>query len=209
MSVSPAFVDRVVAEVVRRLAATDAAAASGGTTDLTGERVLTGELIEARCKPGSTIALHPQAIATPTARDAIGRLGLQIVPAGSGSPSALPAAISLRVQTGGAPDRLAERLGHPSELVSQREAVERGRSIIARGEAAAVVALTTQPHQLAVKLNRQSGVWAAAVSDPDGVAELIDCPRWNIACVRVDAATAPRLLDPLSRFVRTRTGGSA
>ena len=219
MSFSPAFVDAIVAEVTRRLAGADgevavrpdSAAALGSTAnhivDLTAEAVLTGSLITDRCGAGQQIRIRARAVQTPTARDAIRTLNLSVIET-SQEPGTVTTqrSVLLCVQSGAAVDRLAERLGWCAELVSQREAVERGRSVICRGESPSAVVLTSQPHEVAARLNRQSKVWAAAATSAEQWDTLTQCPRWNVLCTEVSASLGYRLPELLTRFATTRAG---
>ena len=184
MTITPALVDRIVAEVSRRLAAE-----SSGAVDLRSERVLTGDLIEARCRPGQAIQTSEHVVWTPTARDAARRLSLSIGSTSIGSggnvsshPKPMRAQLQL-VQTGPMVDAVARTLGWASTVTDTDAAIAATQSAICRSESDFVVVTTTDPHRVAARLNRQQNVWAAAVPAGCDLGTLGD--GWNVLCLHV------------------------
>lgn len=170
---------------------------AGTVVDLRSERVLTGERLD-HIAPGSRLRVAPGIVQTPTARDAIRQRKLTLVTTAPDVSSPVTQPLVLRVQSDAAATSLAKRLGWPSELTETDAAIARGRSAICRGESPLVVILTEQPHTVAARLNRQSGVWAFA-GDLEAAAAESAC--FNIICTRVDGAAAfrlPRLLQSLA-----------
>ena len=201
MTITPALVDRIVAEVSRRLAAE-----ASGAVDLRSERVLTGELIEARCRPGQTIQTSEQVVWTPTARDAARKMNLATGSTGSLATSPKPTRAQLQlVQTGPMVDAVARILGWPSTVTDTDDAIAATRSAICRGESDFVVVTTTDPHRVAARLNRQRNVWAAAVPpgcDLDTLGE-----GWNVLCLQVAGYAAIPTARRIAAMAAT-TGGT-
>lgn len=205
MTFPPALVDRIVAEVSRRLAEGD----GGGTSpspaaDLRGHRVLTGELLEMKCEPGARVAIDAAAILTPTARDAVRQRGLTLE---ASSPETVAKAIGYvhQVESSPATSALVRQLGWPSRLTDTESAIEQTRSAICRGEHGFVAILTDDPHRTAARLNRQKTVWAF-VPSPDAQAAAGD--GWNVACLSASSGSGVAIARLLQRLASRAKGAS-
>ena len=80
-------------------------------------------------------------------------------------------------------------------------AIERGRSIICRGEATGAVVLTASPHRIASRLNRQSNVWAVAAAGPN-LEDVLAERTWNVLCLPATRQSSFALLASSRLFAR-------
>ena len=211
MTLDPTTVDRIVAEVTRRLRASgppNAAAvrehsAGSSAVDLTGEAVVTGPLLADRCRPGTTVRLAAGTIVTPTAHDTIRSLQLETDVAAKATATPCEATgLVLNAEAHRNATALANRLGWPHEIVDVDDAIAKARSAICRGSATLAVLLVPRPAHAAARLNRQSNVWAVAARTLEDVRELQAGDAWNCVCLTTSRLPAALLAHDLQRLAR-------
>ena len=208
MSVSPLLVDRIVAEVVRRLASGPGPSTTdAGYIDLASHRVITGDVLAEHAAKKQTIRLAAGAVITPTGRDAIRERQLIVERVNRDQQVRAASGLILQVSTDAASNRLTAQLAWPHSLTETEPAIEQARSAICRGQASLIVLLHDQPERIAAWLNRQSSVWAIAARSVDTL-EAAKSDGWNVVCVHAASAMNYRLPSLLQTMAVTAAEGS-
>ncbi|MGE0608911.1 MAG: hypothetical protein AB7O62_17580 [Pirellulales bacterium] len=222
MNVTAAEVDRIVREVLNRLAPANAAAPAGQngmTAKAAGSLVLSSRVVstadlEGRLEGIQTVLLVPRAVVTPAARDLLRQRGVTLSsavhPAVHKNSKTLPAAVVLGLaETAYEPAALVRSLTQDQVSVERlaktglATVVEESADHVARGGKLALL-LTGQPLAAAALANRHSGVRAACAADVPTVTRAIR--EIGVSFLAVDPA-APSFF-ALRQIIREFVRGS-
>ena len=196
MTLNPATVDRIVADVMASLRGGPPTRPSASPVvtpkpafdlDLRHAGVVTGEMLDA-ARDGAAVAVAKRVVLTPSAREAVRRRSIVLrKDAAADAPKSASKAALLVVTSTPATRRLAEQLGWAADFPGcEGEAIAAARSRVCRGESDFVAVVAPGPHRTAQRLNRTRGVLAAAVTPETPAADVIGEGQWNVACLSAD-----------------------
>lgn len=188
MHADAALIDQIVARVLRELGTAGGRAPSPPASPIPAKApveprlvaieaaVVTQELLEKTIGTETRVRILPRAILTPSARDFVRHRGLTVIRQAQ-AVAAKPVAAWHVLITKAVPqiqqtlDAL-QTAGIPYErhlLGQTAEAATQATSLLCRGEAAGVIALTDEPELLACLTNRNERVRAAVLRDVGGL----------------------------------------
>lgn len=161
------------------------------------DAVITAETLKKKAEPGGIVHISPKAILTPSARDYLRELKVQVVQGtrntvsqqksskhqGVVVASHLPSVVQTFL------DELKKQ--HSSSWKVEIESgtspvIERARSIICRGESSQVLIFVKQPHRVACSVNRNSQCRAAVVHRGGDVQTVRNEMGANILCIDLE-----------------------
>lgn len=207
------IVERVVAEVMRRLmsatsarpdvstltteASTDFIRESPGQPEsrssvlLLEEKVLTADILEEKARGYATIQTGPRAVITPAARDWLRKQNVHVLRGNSPTERiAVPVPKLALIQAGTlALERLLDAASGSSSAWNQRrtvtvqDAAEQARLAIAERKSGLVLLLTEEPERAACLANREEAVRAAAVTSSQDVDRVRTSMNCNVFAV--------------------------
>lgn len=150
--------------------------------------VVTHEILEAKLNGAKRIVVGKRTVLTPSAREFIKKNGVTCDRDGQGTTKTV-ARWKLIVSSGGkAVESVANELQRSSTFERQiagtaSEAAETAVSIICRGEADGVVAVSNQPETIACRANRSTKVRAAVTANVQRLSEIQQSLGANLYCV--------------------------
>ena len=162
------------------------------------ERVITGELLR-RLAVGAVVQISPKALLTPSARDAVASLKLQVVRESAAGPTTAGRQTSwlvLSAQPGTALDSALpgwKTAGGRVELrrtATPAETAEQAIGALCRGEAQGVLVLSPEPEWIACLANRNDRVRGASVATAAALSRLSAGLRFNLLAVDGRGLTA-------------------
>ena len=162
------------------------------------ERVITGELLR-RLAVGAVVQVSPKALLTPSARDAVASLKLQVVRESSAGPTTAGRQTSwlvLSAQPGTALDVALpgwKTAGGRVELrrtATPAETAEQAIGALCRGEAQGVLVLSPEPEWIACLANRNDRVRGASVATAAALSRLSAGLKFNLLAVDGRGLTA-------------------
>ena len=162
------------------------------------ERVITGELLR-RLAVGAVVQISPKALLTPSARDAVASLKLQVVRESAAGPTTAGRQTSwlvLSAQPGTALDSALpgwKTAGGRVELrrtATPAETAEQAIGALCRGEAQGVLVLSPEPEWIACLANRNDRVRGASVATAAALSRLSAGLKFNLLAVDGRGLTA-------------------
>jgi hypothetical protein len=162
------------------------------------ERVITGELLR-RLAVGAVVQVSPKALLTPSARDAVASLKLQVVRESAAGPTTAGRQTSwlvLSAQPGTALDSALpgwKTAGGRVELrrtATPAETAEQAIGALCRGEAQGVLVLSPEPEWIACLANRNDRVRGASVATAAALSRLSAGLKFNLLAVDGRGLTA-------------------
>ena len=162
------------------------------------ERVITGELLR-RLAVGAVVQISPKALLTPSARDAVASLKLQVVRESATGPTTAGRQTSwlvLSAQPGTALDSALpgwKTAGGRVELrrtATPAETAEQAIGALCRGEAQGVLVLSPEPEWIACLANRNDRVRGASVATAAALSRLSAGLKFNLLAVDGRGLTA-------------------
>ena len=162
------------------------------------ERVITGELLR-RLAVGAVVQISPKALLTPSARDAVASLKLQVVRESAAGPTTAGRQTSwlvLSAQPGTALDLALpgwKTAGGRVELrrtATPAETAEQAIGALCRGEAQGVLVLSPEPEWIACLANRNDRVRGASVATAAALSRLSAGLKFNLLAVDGRGLTA-------------------
>ena len=162
------------------------------------ERVITGELLR-RLAVGAVVQISPKALLTPSARDAVASLKLQVVRESAAGPTTAGRQTSwlvLSAQPGTPLDSALpgwKTAGGRVELrrtATPAETAEQAIGALCRGEAQGVLVLSPEPEWIACLANRNDRVRGASVATAAALSRLSAGLKFNLLAVDGRGLTA-------------------
>ena len=162
------------------------------------ERVITGELLR-RLAVGAVVQISPKALLTPSARDAVASLKLQVVRESAAGPTTAGRQTSWLVLTAQPGTPLDSALpgwktaGGRVELrrtATPAETAEQAIGALCRGEAQGVLVLSPEPEWIACLANRNDRVRGASVATAAALSRLSAGLKFNLLAVDGRGLTA-------------------
>lgn len=162
------------------------------------ERVITGELLR-RLAVGAVVQISPKALLTPSARDAVASLKLQVVRESAAGPTTAGRQTSwlvLSAQPGTGLDVALpgwKTAGGRVELrrtATPAETAEQAIGALCRGEAQGVLVLSPEPEWIACLANRNDRVRGASVATAAALSRLSAGLKFNLLAVDGRGLTA-------------------
>lgn len=150
--------------------------------------VVTHEVLEAKLNGAKRIVVGKRTVLTPSAREFLKKNGITCDRDGQGATKTAARWKLIVSSSGKAVESVASELQRTSTFERQiagtaAEAADAAVSIICRGEADGVVALSNQPEAIACRANRSTKVRAAVAANVQRLPEIQQALGANVYCV--------------------------